>query len=216
MFGPGQFSNPYEQSFGGYPVHPLQQQIGQLPYTQQGAWTGSPFGALNPYGQGPISPLMPQQASALGQPQFGFGQNVGPMAQFGPFGGEPQGWGQQRDPRAELLANTISQITAMRDPRVEYLAQIVTHPVVASNPVLKDLVAKELLTTALEQVTFKSTIRPELQGQGGDPYTAAAIKSQVLAELAKSQISHLPRGGQGTAGGYAQVNPQFSSGGAFI
>ena len=189
----------------------------------------------NPYPQyigtqGPISPLMPQQAGGqIGQSPFGFGPGINPMAQVGQFGADPFGFGaapygslpqqswQQRDPRAELLANTIANITAMRDPRVEYLAQIVTHPVVASNPVLKDLVAKELLTTALEQVTFKSAVRPETQnplfarggeqigfGQGIDPYTAAAIKSQVLAELAKSQAAQLTRGG------YSQWGPQGS------
>jgi hypothetical protein len=184
MFGQNPFANPYSQPIGT---------------------------------QGPISPLLPQQVGGqMGQPPFGFGPAVNPMGQIGQFGADPfgfggtgygalppQGW-QQRDPRAELLSNTIANITATRDPRVEYLAQIVTHPLVASNPVLKDLVARELLTTALEQVTFKSTAQNPIYaqgtaqagfGQGMDPYAAAAIKSQVLAELAKSQAAQLARGG---------------------
>src|SRR5215813_3660462 len=133
MFGQNPFANPYPQQIGT---------------------------------QGPISPLLPHQVGGqIGQLPFGFGPGINPLAQVGQFGGDPfsaspygalaqQGW-QQRDPRAELLSNMIANTTGMRDPRVEYLAQIVTHPVVASNPVLKDLVAKEILTTALEQVTFK-------------------------------------------------------------
>jgi hypothetical protein len=192
MFGQNPFANPYPQQIGT---------------------------------QGPISPLLPHQLGGqTGQSPFGFGPGINPMAQAGQFGGDPfgaspygalpqQGW-QQRDPRAELLSNTIANITAMRDPRVEYLAQIVTHPVVASNPVLKDIVAKELLTAALEQVTFKSAAQSPMFGQGGaqggfgqgiDPYTAAAIKSQVLAELAKSQAAQLARGGYSQWG--QQVNP---------
>jgi hypothetical protein len=217
---------PTQQAAGIGPIGPLVPQQSGFPFIPQGA---GPFGQ-----QAPISPFVPSLQSFAGVPaqvspnpieqvlgigaggQYGghFAQQPG-IPGVGAFGvggaaqGPQQSWQQQRDPRAELLANTIAQITQTRDPRIEYLAQIVTHPLVATNPVLKDLVAKELLTTALQQVAFKTTVRPEVQGQsflrggeqigygqGVDPHTAAAIKSQVLAELANFQASQMIRGGQ--------------------
>jgi hypothetical protein len=200
MFGQVPFANPYQQSFGGYPFHP-QQQFGS-PFGQQfGGYPGMQWPTPPIAGVGPIGPLVPQPSGLPFAPSFNPGQATGnPLEQMLGIGAaNPYGaiqavhpsW-QQRDPRAELLANTIAQITAMRDPRIEYLAQVVTHPVVASNPVLKDLVAKELLTTALQHVAYKTSARPEAQGQtflrageqigqSVDPYTAAAIRSQVLA-----------------------------------
>src|SRR5262245_55123133 len=127
MFGRVPFANPYEQYFGGYPVHQLQpqQQFGPALAGQMGAgFPGVPW--QNPQqaaGFGPISPLVPQFSG------FG-GQQFGGQQQYGIPGAEAFGFQQNlqpRDPRAELLAATIAQITAMRDPRIEYLSQVVTH-----------------------------------------------------------------------------------------
>ena len=173
MFGRVPFANPYEQIFEGYPVHQFQPQPFGAPLAGQmsAGFPGVAWQNPQAAGFGPIGPLVPQQG--------GFGQYLpNPyQQQFGGPGAEAFGFQQnlpQRDPRAELLATAIAQITAMRDPRIEYLSQIVTHPVVASNPILKEIVAKELLTTALQQVTFKSTVRPETQGI--DPYTSQLLR----------------------------------------
>jgi hypothetical protein len=113
--------------------------------------------------QGQYQPNPFEQLGAMSQMPFGLGQGFGQQPQYG-AGGLQQSW-QQADPRADLVANTIAQITATRDPRIDYLSKVVVHPLVASNPVLKDLVAKELLTAALQQVTIKSAVRPDLSGQ---------------------------------------------------
>lgn len=253
-YGPISPLLPQQGGLGGFPQgSPFIQQ--QLPIPPVMGQQGIPFGAkpqglFDPSflggGQFQSNPLeqilgIGQGGQQIGQSPFGYGQAVNPMAQTSQYGGAQTGFGgaqswqpaytQQRDPRAELLANTIAQITATRDPRVEYLAQIVTHPAVASNPVLKDLVAKELLTAALQQVTLKSSRQGIFGqspfggeqsglGQGIDPYTAAAVKSQVLAELANSQLSQLLQGGQSAGwggqqnvhGGLGQQVPQFSAG----
>src|SRR5690242_48792 len=84
QFGQIPFSNPYEQLFGGYPVHPLQQQLFGLPHQQ-----ANPMGGLAPFGQqmagiGPIGPLVPQQSGFPLIPQaspipFGHQANVSPF-----------------------------------------------------------------------------------------------------------------------------------------
>jgi hypothetical protein len=157
------------------PISPLVPQ--QMPYgAQQGfmpqqinpALLGAQQGA-SPFG-GQLPGAADPSALMLGAMQGQFAPNPFAQPNLGPqqsYGGAPTGFQQawQNDPRADLVANTIAQITATRDPRIEYLSKVVVHPLVASNPVLKDLVAKELLTAALQQVTIKSAVRPDLTGQ---------------------------------------------------
>jgi hypothetical protein len=165
----GTYQNvPWQQippAAGVGPISPLvPQQMGGIPLGGRIPGAIDPS-AVYPGGlQGQYQPNPFEQLGAQSQVPFGLGQGFGQQPQYG-AGSPQQSWQQQSDPRADLVANTIAEITATRDPRIEYLSKVVMHPLVASNPVLKDLVAKELLTAALQQVTIKSAVRPELSGQ---------------------------------------------------
>lgn len=174
---PQQMGLPQQMPFGStaglgtqqYNPATIGAQTGGIPFGGGGFGTNDPSAVYGGAQQGQYQPNPFEQLGAQSQSPFGLAQSFGQQPQYGQQpqhggAGLQQSW-QQGDPRAELVATAIAQITATRDPRIDYLSKVVVHPLVASNPVLKDLVAKELLTAALQQVTIKSAVRPDLSGQ---------------------------------------------------
>ena len=169
---------PLLQAFAQREQHPLLQAI-----------TGrEQFPLLEAFGQREQHPLLqailqreqhPLLQAITGREQFPLLQAMAAQQQYqNPW--QSQYPGQSQFP----LLQAIQQ---QRDPNVEYLTQIVNNPVVASNPILKGLVVKEILNRVVQQAPIKPVMSHESQqgqsvfggvgsgmfgGQGVDPYSS--------------------------------------------